>query len=76
METRMSVDLHQDCSLNHLNQCLALVPKEDDVLQSRQPGSPLVAVIGQFSNYADIVNTMAARLNALKQIQQAILQPE
>ena len=75
-DANISVDVHQDCKFNHLNQCLTLlVPKEAAYRQSLQPGQSGVGLATQFYAYGRIVGDMAARLNALKQIQHAALQP-
>ncbi|HVB46812.1 MAG TPA: hypothetical protein VNF69_00330 [Burkholderiales bacterium] len=72
----LSVDLHQSCSFRHLNKCLQLVPKEAEVQVSRMPGNPTVGGASQFASYRAIVDAVADRLNALKQIQHAVSQPQ
>jgi tetratricopeptide (TPR) repeat protein len=70
----LSVDVHKDCAFNHLKQCLVVVAKEADYRQSLQPDQRGVGLLTQFYTYGRIVGYVAGRLNALKQIQQALLQ--
>ena len=72
MDSNIFGDVNQECMFNHLNQCLTLlVPKE--VAYGQSLGQPVAG--NQFYAYARIVHAMAARLNALKQVQHAALQP-